>query len=167
MSWIKIKIAVLLVIVLSVPASAEIVHGFADIQSYAFDFSTQQVVAVDDFEADLGVILIEGQYKLSVCLIWNFSLMTAILDTPLDELDEAPADMSLYQCSLLAVVDQTYVVATSDGVYAKFALRQFDNDGHIIEYYVQTDGPRNFTEPVGIEVTTWSRVKSLYNASGN
>jgi hypothetical protein len=167
MPWIKINTAVLLVIVLSVPASAEIIHGFADIQAQAFDFSAQQVVDYDGYEADLGVIYVQGRDELSVCLLWNSSLVRTVLSTPLDELAEAPADLSTYDCTVLAELDITCVVATWDGVYAKFALRQFDNDGHIIEYYVQTDGTRNFTEPVGIEVTTWSRIKSLYNASGN
>jgi hypothetical protein len=155
---------VLLCLVGGDPARAEIAHGFADITVEGFDFSEQVLAHAMDPATDIVIAFVVDPplgYMLFSCN--NSSLMIAVPDTTLEDLMEAPEDLGSYGCDGQVVVDRTYVIATSDGVYAKFAVRTFTESDRIIEYYVQTDGSRNLVDPVATEVTTWGRVKSLYN----
>jgi hypothetical protein len=140
------------------------VHGFADLREGSFDFSEQEIVWWADPAADIGIGYVVDPplgYMFHSC--GNNSLMIAVSTTPLEELTEAPEDLGSYGCDGPIVIDLTYVVSAPDGVYAKFALRAFTSGDWIIEYYVQTDGSRNFVDPVAVSVSTWGRIKSLYH----
>jgi hypothetical protein len=148
------------------PAHSEVVHGFAGmnpaydenlgglINDEAFDFSTQTVAPVND-----GDLAWEMDMRGLVRLHFRDCYGT-IVQTPLEDLDLAPPLPNRIGSGL---GNGTYVIRTSDGLYAKLTINVPVGVLFLtIEYYVQTDGSPSFKPLLPVRATTWGGVKALY-----
>jgi hypothetical protein len=146
-------------------ARGELVHGFLTIESSyewsgclilncatAPDFSGHSVVPWDSTAADLcmfSFVDCTGPYLQGLG-----GARLAAYDLPLDEVTTARETGASY---VLLKQTQSYTMRTRDGFYVKFDMRSGP-----IEYYIQTDGSTNVDSTVPTRVTTWGRIKALY-----
>jgi hypothetical protein len=127
------------------------------INDESFDFSTQTVASVTD-----GDLAWEMDMRGLVALHFRDCYGT-IVQTPLADLDLAPPLPNRIGSGLDRT--GTYVIRTSDGLYAKLRILGYVLDGVLfltIEYYVQTDGSPSFEPLLPVKTTTWGSVKALY-----
>jgi len=142
-------------------AMAELGHGTATIGGGGFDFSEQQQIYEPLEEGDLYLGLFEGpQGGYRFFTWWNGSLILTA-DSTLEQITTAPVEDAAYGQEAVPILGQAYIVKTSDGFYAKFAVREYYSAA-VIEYYVQLNGTNVFVDPVAIEPTTWGRIKAVY-----
>ncbi len=147
-------------------ARAALVHGDVDIAFGGFDFSEQRLLppGVNPKTDLIYAVVVSPPLGPMFYTGINYSYILAVPDSTLDQVTVAPEDSSVYSMDAVPVLGRTYIVKTSDGFYAKFALREFTPDIVVrIEYYVQMDGTNNLdTTTVPVEQVTWGRIKSLY-----
>ncbi|MCI0452903.1 MAG: hypothetical protein L0Z51_11030 [Candidatus Latescibacteria bacterium] len=167
----------------ALPARAEVIHGFARAVDYngaggsitvGVDFSTQLTFRIDmsnrhlaDLQASIPVGPGGG------CSTWlvsfNGTTGRSVPGTTLEELEVAPE--SPYCCIPSPELNETCVLLTVDGLYVKYAVRSIDETetggecifgGVDIEFFVQTNGTRDFGPVLPVESSTWGRIKALY-----
>lgn len=163
----------------TIPARGAVVHGFKEIQpnylsslpglvsTDAFDFSAQAIVDHLSTNADLSYQ--EMQNHPGDWDFFDFSGIVTVPNTTLEQIQQAPVDGYVFDND--ARIGRSYVAKTTDGLYAKFRITEF-NDGLggddkgccsiVIEYYVQMDGTPTFGPALPVDQTTWGRVKALY-----
>jgi hypothetical protein len=77
-----------------------------------------------------------------------------------ERVTQAPADTVVYVHELSLFQDSTYVIRTGDGQYAKF--RVVNMGAGYFEYVYQSSGSRVLDETVPTQVTTWGRIKEMF-----
>ena len=148
-------------------ARAALVHGDVNIAVDGFDFSEQRLVPSGGNSEEMDLmyaVVVSPPLGPMFYTGINYSYILAVPDSTLDQVTVAPEDSSVYSMDAVPVLGRTYIVKTSDGFYAKFALREFTPDIVVrIEYYVQMDGTNNLdTTTVPVEQVTWGQIKALY-----
>lgn len=154
---------------------AEVIHGEDTVRFYdgaggtiggVLDLDSQTVVRWPSSDSDIGATF-PLNCHLGAASLWlrNGTTILAV-DSTLEELTTAPP-LPYGTDNSFPPLNTTYVAHTSDGAFAKFTIRDMKYTQCIyveavIEYYVQTDGSRDFGPEVGTESTTWSRIKALY-----
>ena len=146
--WSLAKIAGLS-FMLTAPARAELIHGFADLSNGGVDFSLQQSDIVDHVSgADIFLAVVDppGGYFIMACE--NTSALSFVHGVTLEQITEAPEDLSAYECFAGAAWNAAYIIRTADGLFAKLAFDDWNQGEYFpnrwtIEYFVQTDGSRD------------------------
>ena len=157
---------------LSAPVHADLVHGTVRLDLGPFDFATQSTVS-DLCVGDVGLAQIDPPGCTAVFPCWCgacscdvLSVVAIIEGTTLGEVELAPEDPAAYGCGDCAGPTPVYVVHTNDGLYAKFVFSDWPNgqpfpDSWTIEYVVQTDGSRRLGG-VPVDQVTWGAMKESY-----
>ena len=149
------------VFALSAPAAfGGVIHGFADFSLGAWDFSAQITVGPFTPDADLYFAFVVDP-PLGDWIAAVNGAMIAMVDSSFGELTTAPVDTSLYDYDMAAILGITYVIRTGEGHYAKFTVDQL-YPLIVLEYVYQPNGSPMLVDPVGVEQTTWGRVKAIY-----
>ena len=154
-------------------ARAELHSGFALIPAGpAWDFSDSVAVAPPNGDL-LWITLLANKGKPNAArgasafpyyFLTNPPALIAYApqDSTYESLTTAPEDTMLYTQSAEILSYGVYVIRTKENHFAKLRLEMVGGGGMTIEYTYQDDGTRILVEPVGVEPTTWGRVKSLY-----
>lgn len=144
---------------------ADLSHGTVNLLGGGFDFTTEtQSTEYDEYRDIAWCIVVDPPLGDLFCL-WNGAGLLAVPDTTVEDISYAPPDIASYEFELAPVLGQAYVMLTGDGVYLKFAVREFEPYvGLVLEYYVQKDGTNNLRDDIIVPVrtTTWGGVKALY-----
>ena len=138
---------------------AELIYGIGHCGWGGWDFSDSS--AVELYEGDLNIVFVADPPLGFVMSTSNGALVIMVPDSSFSELTTAPADLTLYEIFLPALIDVTFVILTEEGHFAKFRL-YLHYPGPTFEYLYQTDATRNFDDIVPVEETTWGRIKAIY-----
>ena len=146
--------------------SAQIVHGFADLFQGDFDFSTQTLVNHNGPENDISLaFVVDPPLGWRIHTTFSGSYLLTVPDTTPEVFSTASTDPAAYNGDAPIVVGLTYVIMTADGVFAKFTFRTWvPYSEAMMEYYVQLDGTPDLETPIPIRLTTWGRIKTLYDS---
>lgn len=130
----------------------------------SIDFSSQSIVACSNAAADFAFHEHEDPGAGYFVYLPNGASILQV-DTPFEDITLAPLGEFHIPPGEILLPGNTYVLKTSDGLYAKLVVRAVDTPyccGLTAEYVVQTDGTRALAPGVATEPTTWGRVKALY-----
>jgi hypothetical protein len=144
---------------------ADLKRGTVDLFNGGFDFTTETQDPLYNPWIDIAWCIVVDPPIGDLFCLWNGAGLLAVPDSTLESITCAPPDISSYEFEVAPTLGMAYVMRTGDGVYLKFAVREFEPYvGLVIEYYVQKDGTNNLRDDVIVTVraATWGRVKALY-----
>jgi hypothetical protein len=143
-------------------ANSEVISGIVNLIHWGWDFS-EQVSTTGPFEGDMFIaIVVDPPLGWRVAAGMPPALIVVIPDSTYEELQFAPADTSVYSFDAPADVGYVYVIRTVERHYAKMRLIQCDYGAIIMEYTYQPDGSRRLFNEIGVESTSWGKIKALY-----
>ena len=149
-------------------ARSEILHGTVTLLPWympgcdcgwdqAFDFSGQAITGINSPGANLAFEF-GAQDGMPMWSPRNASLLYYLAAT-IESLESVP-ETGAFDPYIKPT--GTFVMKTTEPMWAKFTVRGSTGTDVIIEYVVQTDGTRYFGPTLAVERSTWGRVKALY-----
>ncbi|MDH4038654.1 MAG: hypothetical protein OEX18_15645 [Candidatus Krumholzibacteria bacterium] len=151
-------LAVVAALLMSTPALADVIHGYAWFEFGSWDFSDSLLVG--EYDGDLSIVYVVDPPLGYVYGCWNGASARTVSGSFEDVL-EAPADLSTYETHGLALLGPVYVLRTAEGHYVKYHMIQV-LPAPLIEYVYQPDGSRILVDILPVQNTTWGAVKALY-----
>lgn len=150
-----------LMIIMLIPqcTKGDVICGIAELyQNQGWDFSDSCYVSM--FTADL--VIFHGLDSNFVPIDAFITMYGGTLsDSTYNDLTIAPADPTVYVQELGVYFNWCYIIITDEGHYAKCQIT-YGQSGYNIEYTYQPDGSRWLVDEIGVDCSTWGRIKSLY-----
>ncbi|UCF04358.1 MAG: hypothetical protein JSV33_10445 [bacterium] len=140
-------------------SNGDVIHGSAELyQNQGWDFSDSCYVSM--YTADMVIF-----HGLDSNFVPHEAVITlyggCLSDSAYNELTIAPADPLNYVQELGIYLHQCYVIITEEGHYVKCQI-SWGSSAYIIEYTYQPDGTRWLVDEIGVDHSTWGRIKALF-----
>ena len=142
----------------TISAWADSIYGIGHCTWGAWDFSDSCSVGL--YEGDFRIVYVADP-PIGFVMCASTGALVTVSDSSFSELTTAPADLTLYEIFLPAIIDVTYVILTVEGHFAKFRL-YLHYPAPTFEYVYQPDVTLNFNNQVPVNVSTWGRIKAIY-----